>query len=126
MFSQEQTRRDTRSWSDLEKILLVGNVYDQLYRSPHLNTAAWENILIGFHSDCREFGELNGLNRPVSAIRRYFKTLRTVGNYNFEAMYYQWVDLKKTFVEEKPIEEYDVDIPVGTYSDEYYSDCINI
>eukprot|EP00924_Labyrinthula_sp_SR-Ha-C_P008145 snap_masked-scaffold_11-processed-gene-4.17-mRNA-1 protein AED:1.00 eAED:1.00 QI:0/0/0/0/1/1/2/0/101 len=79
---------DPRLWTEVEKILLVGNVYNQLYLNPHLNSDAWENILIGFHNDCRVSGQTGGLQRTSSAIRR------TQGTSNFEQMYNDWTEFK--------------------------------
>eukprot|EP00924_Labyrinthula_sp_SR-Ha-C_P008444 snap_masked-scaffold_11-processed-gene-12.54-mRNA-1 protein AED:1.00 eAED:1.00 QI:0/-1/0/0/-1/1/1/0/99 len=68
--------RTLRQWTELERIVLVGNIFDSLFINPYLTKRSWKEITRKFHADCFLFEVNENTEREQSAIERYFKTLK--------------------------------------------------
>eukprot|EP00924_Labyrinthula_sp_SR-Ha-C_P008423 maker-scaffold_11-snap-gene-12.9-mRNA-1 protein AED:0.08 eAED:0.19 QI:0/0/0/0.66/0/0/3/0/191 len=85
-------------WTKLERIVLVGNIYDQLFQNPVLCQSSWDVIVPNFQRHCNQLGMNLNRKRSKTAIQRYFKELKRENMGNgmklFKSLYMQWKMLK--------------------------------
>eukprot|EP00924_Labyrinthula_sp_SR-Ha-C_P008400 snap_masked-scaffold_11-processed-gene-11.14-mRNA-1 protein AED:1.00 eAED:1.00 QI:0/-1/0/0/-1/1/1/0/147 len=85
-------------WTNLERIVLVGNIYDQLFCNPVLCKESWEVIVANFQKHCDQLGLSATRKRTKSAIQRYFKELKkenlAKNQVLFRNLHFQWKLLK--------------------------------
>eukprot|EP00924_Labyrinthula_sp_SR-Ha-C_P015258 snap_masked-scaffold_9-processed-gene-12.36-mRNA-1 protein AED:1.00 eAED:1.00 QI:0/-1/0/0/-1/1/1/0/156 len=87
-------------WTSLERIVLVGCVYDQLFLNPMLRKKSWKNILTQFENYFKKFEKtiFYVKSRSISAIKRYFKELKrensSKDNLLLKTLHAQWRFIK--------------------------------
>eukprot|EP00924_Labyrinthula_sp_SR-Ha-C_P008163 snap_masked-scaffold_11-processed-gene-4.35-mRNA-1 protein AED:1.00 eAED:1.00 QI:0/-1/0/0/-1/1/1/0/92 len=81
----------------LESAILVGNLYNQMYLNPSLNSETWKLIHQGFHKDCLSLGVYEGLDRREGELRNHFDSMieTNVGSKGnmFRSMHALWKDM---------------------------------
>eukprot|EP00924_Labyrinthula_sp_SR-Ha-C_P008443 snap_masked-scaffold_11-processed-gene-12.60-mRNA-1 protein AED:1.00 eAED:1.00 QI:0/-1/0/0/-1/1/1/0/150 len=85
-------------WSNIERVVLVGNIYDQLFNNPVLCKESWNIIVRRFLKHCDQLKIKTSRTRTSSAIQRYFKELKkenvAKNQTLFRALHVQWKLLK--------------------------------
>eukprot|EP00924_Labyrinthula_sp_SR-Ha-C_P008144 snap_masked-scaffold_11-processed-gene-4.9-mRNA-1 protein AED:1.00 eAED:1.00 QI:0/-1/0/0/-1/1/1/0/106 len=94
-------RVNETSWTSAESMVLVGNVFHQLYRNPSLNQRTWENIFEEFKKQCLRL-DVNGKgDRTRSDIQKHFEELqkKNLGTKGimFQTIYAVWKKLTVDF-----------------------------
>eukprot|EP00924_Labyrinthula_sp_SR-Ha-C_P002770 snap_masked-scaffold_13-processed-gene-6.31-mRNA-1 protein AED:1.00 eAED:1.00 QI:0/-1/0/0/-1/1/1/0/157 len=86
-------------WSSIEEIILVGTIYDQVFRNPELCKESWKIITRNFQKHSEKLRVISKKKKKESDIKRYFKHLereniKMNGNL-FKTFHLKWKLLKE-------------------------------
>eukprot|EP00924_Labyrinthula_sp_SR-Ha-C_P008433 snap_masked-scaffold_11-processed-gene-12.45-mRNA-1 protein AED:1.00 eAED:1.00 QI:0/-1/0/0/-1/1/1/0/177 len=104
----EPPKKKRKAWSHMERLVLAGCAYDELFRNPSFNKDSWISIeknVEKFH----DFLKIDSEKRGTPAMQRYFKELKKEnikrGCTLFRELYGEWTQVKsKSSTKQKKVQ----------------------